>query len=316
MKVPPTRGDGVSASHSQLNGGAMTHGTKLGCVVLAHQDPRHLRRLLAALDPFPVYLHCDIRSPGDMFEQMTSDLPQRCRVLHRVATGWAGWGLVETEIAGYRAALADPGVSHVAMLSGSDYPLAPTSEISAFLAQHPGVSFALFNPLPYAPWGRSGGMARLRYRHWAYRKHMIRLPVPRRLPSTVVLAGGSAMKILARKHAEAVVAAHDANPDLVRFWRRSWCPDETFIPSVLSTPEFAPDWAREHVARPMWWIGWDGSARKSPPWLGIRHFDELARAQAARTGGLAYAFARKFATGYDTAVLDAIDRQLRGVSGE
>ena len=294
----------------------MTHGTKLGCVVLAHQDPRHLRRLIAALDPFPVYLHCDLRTPGDTFEQMITDLPQRCLVLDRVATGWAQWGFVHAEIAGYRAALADPGVSHIALLTGSDYPLAPTSEISAFLVQHPGESFALFHPLPYALWGHSGGIARIRFRHWAYRKHMIRLPVPRRLPSAVVLAGGSTSRILARKHAEAVVAAYDANPDLVRFWRRSWCPDETFVPSVLSTPEFAADWAQEHVDRSMWWIGWDGSARKSPPWLGIEHFDALARACAAGTGGLGYAFARKFATAYDTTVLDAIDRQLRGVSAD
>ena len=225
-------------------------------------------------------------------------------------------GAVEAEIAGYRAALADPGVSHIALLTGSDYPIAPASEISALLAQHPGKSFALLHPLPYPLWGSSGGLARLRFRHWAYRKHMIRVPVPRRLPSAVVLAGGSVSKILARKHAEAVVAAYDAHPDLVRFWRRSWCPDETFVPSVLSTPRFAPDWAQQHVGRPLWWIGWDGSARKSPPWLGINDFEALARARAAGTGGLGYAFARKFATAYDTAVLDAIDRQLRGVSAQ
>ncbi len=283
--------------------------------MLAHNDPRHLRRLVAALHPFPVYVHCDLRTPRDTFEQMVTDLPQRCLVLDRVATGWATWGIAEAEIAGYRAALADPGVSHLALLTGSDYPLASTSEISAFLAQHRGESFTSFHPLPYPPWGRSGGIARIRFRHWAYRKHMIRLPVPRRLPSAVVLAGGSMSKILARKHAEAVVTAYDAHPDLVRLWRRSWCADETFVPSVLSTPEFAPGWEQEHIDRSMWWIGWDGSARKSPPWLGIEQFDTLARARAAGTDGIGYAFARKFGTTHDTAVLDAIDRELRGVSG-
>ena len=60
--------------------------------VLAHNDPRHLRRLIAALDPFPVYVHCDLRTPRDTFEQMVTDLPQRCLVLDRVATGWPPWG--------------------------------------------------------------------------------------------------------------------------------------------------------------------------------------------------------------------------------
>jgi hypothetical protein len=120
MKMPPARGDRVSDSLA-ADGTARTQGTKLGCVVLAHNDPRHLRRLIDALDPFPVYLHCDLRTPGDTFEQMTTGLPPRCVVLDRVATGWAQWGLVEAEIAGYRAALADPGVSHIAVLRTSRY---------------------------------------------------------------------------------------------------------------------------------------------------------------------------------------------------
>ena len=54
-------------------------------------------------------------------------------------------------------------------------------------------------------WGRNGGLDRLRYPHFAHRKRMIRIPVPRRLPADVVPAGGAQVKVLAREHAQAVV---------------------------------------------------------------------------------------------------------------
>jgi len=302
----------------------------LACVILAHTDPVHVRRLIAALDPFPVFLHCDASTPDEVFAAMATDLPARCTVLERISTGWARWGIVAAELEGYRAALDGTDATHVALMQGSDYPLASTAAISATLEGYRDRSIAMIEPLPYLGWGRSGGFARLRYRHWAYRRHMLRLPVPRRLPTDVVPAGGSALKILARDHARAVVDAADTNPRLVRFWRRSWCPDETFVPSILSTPRFVPGWSTEHVQGSLWWIGWDGSRQKSPPWLDLDSLDRFRdgsesgvtsknttrSVSAARGATVPKLFARKFSTERSAAVLDAIDAQLRTSSGD
>ena len=93
--------------------------------------------------------------------------------------------------------------------TGSDYPLANPAEITALLEAHRDESFLIAHPLPHAAWGASGGVARMRYRHWAWRKHMLRLPIPRRVPRDVVFAGGSQLKVLARQHAAAVVDVVD-----------------------------------------------------------------------------------------------------------
>lgn len=288
----------------------------LACVVLAHTDPVHVRRLVAALDPFPVFLHCDQRTPDDVFAAMTADLPDRCVVLDRLRTGWARWENVAAELAGYRAALAATDATHIALLTGADYPLATTAEIRAFLAEHEGRSIALYLPMPQRRWGRSGGLARLRYRHRAWRKHMLRLPIPRRLPADIVPAGGSQVKVLARQHAQAVVGVADARPDLVRFWRSSWVADETFVGSVLSSPSLVPGWAGEHVADDLWWIGWGGQRSKSPPWLDLSHLDRLVAArQGAGAGRVPRLFARKFSTAVSTPLLDAVDESLRAAVG-
>lgn len=288
-----------------------TTASALACVILAHEDPQHVRRLIAALDPFPVFLHCDASTRHDVFAAMVEGLPDRCVVMPRMRTGWARWENVVAELEGYRLALATTSASHIAMLSGSDYPLAGPAEVRTSLAELGARSLAAVLPLPYPHWGRRGGFDRLRYRHWAFRKRMLRLPVPRRLPTDVVLAGGSQMKLLARHHAAAVVAAADSRPSLERFWRRSWVADETFVPTLLSTPQFVPDWAAAHLSGSAWFIGWPGPRQKSPAWLESSDFEALAtsRAEAALTP-TPKLFARKFATESSTPLLDALDARI------
>ncbi|WP_065964326.1 beta-1,6-N-acetylglucosaminyltransferase [Curtobacterium sp. UCD-KPL2560] len=277
------------------------------CIVLAHEDPEHVRRLVETLDPFPVFLHVDARTPESVHRAMVDGLPERVRLLPRIRTGWARWENVAAEVAGYRAALATTDATHVAVLTGSDYLLAHPSEISAHLGAHREESFVASFPLPYDRWGRDGGFARLRYPHWAWRKHMLRVPLPRRLPRGVTLTGGSQLKVLARRHAAAVVDTVDRRPDLVRFWRRSWIADETFVPSVLHTPSLTPGFAEEHVPESLWWIGWDGAARKSPPWLTLPDAGRLFERRATPDATTPNLFARKFSTERSGELLDLID---------
>ena len=283
----------------------------LACVVLAHADPTQTRRMITALDPFPVFLHCDSRTPQVTFEEMTRDLPDRVTVLPRRPTPWGGWGAVLAEVDGYRAALATTSASHVALLTGSDYPLVSSAAIIERLARMPGRSITESRPLPLPQWGHRGGFWRLRYRFRPWGKRMLVLPVPRRLPRDVVPAGGSQLKVLARQDVAAVVRTVDTRPDLTRFWRRTWIPDETFVHSVLHSPSLVPDFAARQVPGMAWFIRWDGAPRKSPPWLTCADLPELHRIRDAEPQGAPILFARKFSSTVEPAVLDEIDRTLR-----
>ncbi len=283
---------------------------KLACVVLAHNDPAQVRRLIDALDPFPVFLHCDRRTKDDVFAAMTDKLPDRCVVLPRLPTPWAGWNAAAAEISGYRAALAQTGATHLAMMSGSDYPLASTSRIADYLDSRKGRSIALFERLPRPAWGRDGGMSRLRYVHRPIRRFPLRVPIPRRIPADIVPAGGSVLKVLSRHHAQQLVDAFDARPDLVAFWRHTLCADETFVASILNTPAFVPDWAAAHIDADLWYIEWLGQGRKSPEWMTTAHLAVL-RERSLGAAGEPALFARKFSSTMSAEVLDAIDATLR-----
>ena len=287
----------------------MSEGARPGAVVMAHADPVHLQRLLRALAPWPVALHVDVKTAPEVHAAMTDRLPVGVHQLERLRTGWARWENVEAELNGYRAVLADPAVTHVVVMTGSDYPLASTGAIEAFLAEHPRTSFADNWLLPAERWGgRSGGIARLRYPHWAVRKRMIRVPVPRRLPPKVTLAAGSQMKVLARHHAEAVLAFHDSRPRVVRFWRRSWCADESFVPTALETA--VPRWAEEHLRDVLWFIDW-GAGGKSPRWLTAADLPLLRGLRFPEPGVTPKLFARKFSSDVDPVAADVVDAELR-----
>lgn len=278
----------------------------LTCVVLAHNDPRHVQRLVRALHPFPVVLHCDVRTPAATYADMTEALPDRVVLLPRLATGWARWENVAAEVAGYEVALQTTS-SHIAVLTGSDYPLWSAPEIARYLDARVAESVFHTRALPIAEWGRSGGMARLRYPHRPFRKHMIRVPIPRSVPPGLSFAGGSQVKVLSRRHAEAVVDVTRSRPDLVKFWRHSWIADETYVATILNTPGMVPDWATSHTPADPWFIDWGAHHQKSPEWLTMAHLGALVA--AATDPQQPRLFARKFSTATSADVLAAIDQR-------
>ncbi len=283
-------------------------------LVFAHADPTQVLRLRAALEPYPVYLHCDIRATDRDFAAMTDGLPADRIVQPRQACKWAQWGLVAAEVAALRLALRTSSAEHFVVMTGSDYPLAPVAEIGRYLAPLRGKSVARIGPMPRPNWGRSGGLARLKYRHYGWDRRMIRIPVPRSLPAGIVPSGGGHQKVLSRAHAQTIVDVHDTRPDLVRFWRRTWSSDETFIPTILLSPQFGIDWPAESIDEQLWWIGWDGVRRKSPPVLTSEHFTRLRDGRFPDDRSAPKLLARKFDSGVSGELLDRVDHELRSMA--
>lgn len=301
----------VRAGRAGAGSGDEVSRASLACVMTAYTDPVQVRRLIQALEPFPVFLHCDARASRQTFEAMTSDLPARVTVLPRRKTPWASWGCVAAELDGYRRAIATTDTSHVALISGSDYPLTSVEGIRAFLGARLGRSIGWSQPLPKYGWGRDGGYWRFRYRFASWRKHMLVLPVRRRLPSGIAFAGGSPWKILAREHVEALLRVVDERPDLPRWWSTTWIPEETFVWSVLHSPDLVPGWRDRYVRADPWVVHWSDGPAKSPEWITTADLGHLADRRNGDDERGPAIFARKFSTSVDPAVLDLIDASFR-----
>lgn len=299
----------TKSTEEQLKVEPMRPAPRLGVVVLAHQDPEHLARLLEALAPCSVAVHCDAATDADTYAEMQRIAPPGTVFLERRRTPWGSFALVLAELEGARAVLSDERVTHVATLSGADYPLLSHGEILAELEALGQRSFAVTSRLPAAFWGRKGGLYRFARVHWCVRGHDLWLPIKRPLPDGLVAAGGSAQKVLSRAHLEALLGLLDARPNLGEFFRRVWIADETLLPSLLESTvgEDRPDeLVREHA----WYVDWGSGGTRSPRWLTAADYPSIAGEQRARrlSGRPLMLFARKVSSARSALLLDQLDR--------
>jgi hypothetical protein len=311
--------------------------TELAAVVLAHRDPPMLRRLVGALEDVPVFLHCDAGTPAPVAREMVQGLPPRVTVLPRIRTRLASWSLVAAELSGLRAAVTATRADHIAVLSGSDYPLVSVPDLVSELAAWKQQSYLWNVELPFPAWDTprhpDGGLWRLRRRFLTRDGHVLfwreiplRWPVPRRVPAGIHLRASSQWKIYARHHVERLLDVVDSRPDLVGFWRTTLVPDETFAASILASPSLLGADALPPCRAHPWYIRWPEGVNYHPEWLTGSDFGDLADARWAGAPTAAEAaasmdvwelpgrklFARKFSTDVDPAVLDRIDAELRG----
>ena len=309
--------------------------SELAVVILAHADPRHVQRLVRGLEDLPVFLHCDVKTSAQDFREMRR-LPRRVAVLPRVDTRLSSWSLVLAELSGLRAALATTSAEHVAVLTGSDYPLVPVSELVSLLAAWRGHSYIYNRPLPFPKWStrrhQDGGEWRFRYAHLSrkdnivrFAGHPVRSPVKRPLPPGLELRASSQWKIYSREHVKLLVDVADSRPDLIRFWRSSHTPEESFAASVLgSSPIVGSASLPPCLANP-WYYEFPSGAHH-PRWLNSSDFHRIAAVRFATPikPPVAFAhsrvacvppphrklFARKFSS-TDPEILERIDGELR-----
>lgn len=307
---------------------------QLAAVVVAHDDPPKVRRLLAALDDLDVFLHCDRKVPDAVLRAMLVGAGPRVRLVERRRTSLYSWSLVEAELAGLLLALERSRAEHVIVASGACYPLVSVAELQDELSSWRGLTRMRLDPIPYDHWSTprnsDGGLWRFRRRYVSVRGQLRWLGhVPlrtyrRAIPPDLRLHASSQWKIYARRHAAALLQVLDDRPDLVRFWRTTYVPDESCAASVLRSPALVGSIADEVRDDLPWFINWNDPERIiHPGWLGDEDFGILEAARAApprqpdETPSVApnrdhfrKLFARKVSSN-EAGLLDRIDGELR-----
>jgi core-2/I-Branching enzyme len=269
----------------------------LDFIVLAHTNPAQVKRLLGRIRPLAsaIYLHVDAPEPKRFVDDKVELL--RSRPAPRL-----GFGIVAATIDGLRRFVENPtGSTHVVLLSGADYPIKPDASIQRFFAERPTQSFIGWKPLPRDGWHHEGLSRINRYHLWIRGRRVVIPPLRfapyrtwRRFPRGLVPFGGSQWWAMSRECAEYVVAYHDRNPQVSRFYRTTLAPDEMFFHTiVLNSPH------SEAVQRPLHYIDW---RRGGPHVLTVEDLPRLRESPML--------FARKFDTTVDRAVLDRLDEYV------
>ena len=223
---------------------------KIAFILLCHKDPKAViaqaRRLTAPGDF--VAIHFD-RNGADAahaeIAQALKDNPNVVFAPKRIRCGWGEWSLVEATLAALRAAVATfPKASHFYLISGDCMPTKSSRWMHGFLDDHDGDFIESFDFFA-SDWIKTGFREeRLVYRHWfneRSRKRLFyaafglqkRLGLKRRIPADLQMMIGSQWWCLRRPTVEKVLGFIDRRRDVLRFFRTTWIPDESFFQTLV-----------------------------------------------------------------------------------
>ena len=223
---------------------------RIAYILLCHRNPASViaqaRQLVAAGDR--VAIHYDARAPRAEFDRIRSELRDEPAVAfaRRIRCGWGEWSLVAASLEGLRTALAAfPDASHVYLLSGDCMAIKTAEWAHDFLDRRDADHIECVDFLT-GGWIKTGlREERLVYRHvfnertqkrlfYAALDLQKRLGLRRRIPDGLSIMIGSQWWCLRRRTAEAILAFLKARPDVTRFFRTTWIPDETFFQTLVA----------------------------------------------------------------------------------
>ena len=222
---------------------------KIAYILLCHKDPdaiiRQAERLTAKGDY--ISIHFDARASTPDYHKITAALSGNTSVVFakRIKCGWGEWSLVEATLnAVTMAEGAFPHATHFYMVSGDCMPIKSAEYVHAFLDGDDRdyiESFDYFN----SNWIKTGMKEeRLIYRHYfnernhkalfyASMEWQKRLGITRRIPRDLDVMIGSQWWCLRRRTIEATLEFLRKRRDVIRFFRHTWIPDETFFQTLV-----------------------------------------------------------------------------------
>jgi len=224
--------------------------TQIAFLLLCHRDPEgvigQVRALTAGGDR--VVIHHDANAPAADHARLRDALagdPGVAFVPRRLRCGWGEWSLVEATLAAARTALAAfPDASHLYLISGACLPIKSAAHVHAALAADPADHVETVDFFT-SGWIKTGlREERLIYRHpfnerrrpglfYAAMAVQKRLGLARPLPAGLRMRIGSQWWCLRRATVERLLAFLAGRADVVRFFRRTWIPDETFFQTLV-----------------------------------------------------------------------------------
>jgi hypothetical protein len=223
---------------------------KIAFILLTHKDPDGIiaqAKRLAATGDY-VSIHFDARANPADFDKIKNALgsnPSVTFARKRHKCGWGEWSLVAATLEAVRAAYAAfPDATHFYMLSGDCMP-AKTAQYAHDVLDADPVDYIESFDFFASDWIKTGiKEERLIYRHWfnerknkwlfyASMSAQDKLGIKRAVPDDIQMMIGSQWWCLRRSTIEAVLAFCDARPDVMRFFRTTWIPDETFFQTIV-----------------------------------------------------------------------------------
>jgi len=223
---------------------------KIAYILLCHKDPEAIigqAEMLTAAGDY-ISIHFDARARPEAFAAIRDalrDNPNVTFARKRIKCGWGEWSLVQATLHAVEAAVeAFPRATHFYMLSGDCAAIKSARYAHDFLDANDVdyiESFDFFE----SDWIKTGiKEERLIYRHffnernskglfYASMKAQRTLGLSRSIPADLHIQIGSQWWCLRRRTIEWILDMTKRRRDVMRFFRTTWIPDETFFQTLV-----------------------------------------------------------------------------------
>lgn len=221
---------------------------KIAYLLLCHKNVDSViaqaTALVAAGDA--VAIHFDKRGSNAEFARLKTAFADEPSVAFckRLACGWGEYSLVQASLNMLETARAAfDGVTHYYLLSGDCFPTKSSAYLKEVLSANDR-DYIEINDFLESDWIKTGLKEdRLRYRHFFNEREQSRLfygsldlqrrlGLTRRVPKDLRVKIGSQWWLLRASTVEKMVDYMRARPDVVRFFRTTWIPDEIFFQTI------------------------------------------------------------------------------------
>lgn len=279
--------------------------TKVAHLILAHRSPKQVSRLIHALT-YPlhdVYVHVDKKKDLAPFRELINE-PNTYIIANRKRVDWGAYNMVEATLSSMSEILKRGHYDFINLLSGADYPLVKPEAVDLFLDGHLQKSFMEFQHQG-SPWweeakGRTEKVHLTNYRFTG--RHFLQgliniFPFKRKPPGGLELVGRSQWFTIATAHAAYVLHYVEKYPEIVRFFKHSWGPDEFFFQTILYNSPFNDALINNNLR----YIDWS-EGNTSPRELTLDDYEPLKKSGKF--------YARKFKHLTDSEILTHIDLHL------
>jgi Family of unknown function (DUF5928)/Core-2/I-Branching enzyme len=223
---------------------------KIAYILLCHKDPEAIitqaERLTAVGDYMSI--HFDARADPEHFHRIRTTLADNPNVTFakkRIKCGWGEWSLVQASLNAIQAAVdAFPRATNFYLLSGDCMAIKTAEHAHKFLDEN-DVDFIESFDFFESDWIKTGMKEdRLIYRHffnerknkwlfYASVRAQKRLGLIREVPSDIKVQIGSQWWCLRRRTIEWILEMTRNRKDMMRFFRTTWIPDETFFQTLV-----------------------------------------------------------------------------------
>lgn len=299
---------------------------KLAYLILAHDCPNHLSRLVSALNynNTCIFIHVDKKCCINNFENLFSS-EDALLIPNRVRVHWGEFSIVKATLNLIAEALTDNNrFDYLILLSGADYPLRSNEYLRDFFAKNSGTQFISLTQMP----NKISNKPLTRLEHYRFSTRIdlgfykglvnllnkgiktigIKRDYKKALGSLTPFGGGQ-WWALTKQACDYILNFVQQNPKFVRFFRHANIPDEMFFQTILGNSRF-----KHRIKDNLTFTDWSNPIPPRPAYINMSHLFNFQTQGAIQSSG-AYGsgellFARKFSD--DSQELTRyIDRNLR-----